>query len=140
MDENYQFKWTQFEKLIDLHKFYFENLIKAAIFSFGIIGAIFTYAIKAELSPSLVRISLVLPLILSIGTCLIFYRGIAMAQEFSNWVEMMKEEISLKWRPHTETLPQMCQIFSLLFLIVSIGLTVVIFNPSILVVITNRHS
>lgn len=132
MDESHEFKWVQFEKLIDLHKFYFENLIKAATFSFGIVGAIFTYVINAELSASLVRVSLVLPLILSAGTCVIFYRGSRQAREFSGWVRNMQKDIPLGWRPHAETLPQMCNIFSLLFLAVSLGLATVIFNPSIL--------
>jgi hypothetical protein len=139
MDENQKFAWTQFEKLIDLHKFYFENLIKSATFSFGIIGAIFTYVIKAELSESLVRVSLLLPLILSIGTSVIFFGGIDKAKEFNKWVKQIKGEIPLTWQPHAETLFQMCLIFALLFLAVSICLTIVFFNPSILHGITDKH-
>ena len=139
MDENQKFRWTQFEKLIDLHTFYFENLIKSATFSFGIIGAIFTYVIKAELSESLVRVSLLLPLALSIGTSVIFFRGIDKAKEFNTWVKQMQAEIPLTWRPHAETLYQMCQIFVLLFLTISICLTIVFLNPSILQGITSKN-
>ena len=58
MDASSEFKWAQFEKLIDLHKFYFENLLKAATFSFGIIGAIFTYVVKNNFSETTYCVSL----------------------------------------------------------------------------------
>ena len=54
MSEDKEYQWLQFEKLIDLHKFYFENLCKSASFSFGIIGAILTYVIIAKLSENLI--------------------------------------------------------------------------------------
>ncbi len=132
MKDDREFKWNQFEKLIDLHKFYFENIIKAAAFSFGIIGAIFTYVIKAELSESLIRVSLVLPFILSAGTCLVFDRGITQANQFSNWVDSMMIDNQLNWKPHAEILPEMCKLFKWLFLAISFGLVVVFIKPSII--------
>jgi len=133
MDEDYKFQWDQFEKLIDLHKFYFENLIKSATFSFGIVGAIFTYVIKTNLSIELIRLSLLLPLLLSGGTCLMFFYGIKLARSFSDSVEkMQKTNLGIAWRPHAEILPEMCKLFSILFLIVSIGFLIVILHPSIL--------
>ena len=46
--------WTQYEKLIDLHKFYFENTIRAETLYLGVEGAILTYIIGAKFDEKLI--------------------------------------------------------------------------------------
>ncbi len=132
MNDDKEYQWLQFEKLIDLHKFYFENLIKSASFSFGIIGAILTYVISAELSENLIRLALQLPFLLSIGTFIIFCFGIWKTWELSNWVKQHQSRLKIDWRPHAETLTYMSIVFALLFLLVTIVLGGLIANPSML--------
>ncbi|TRT42731.1 MAG: hypothetical protein EWV85_24685 [Microcystis aeruginosa Ma_QC_C_20070703_M131] len=122
MSEDKEYQWLQFEQLIDLHKFYFENLIKSASFSFGIIGAILTYVISAKLSENLIRLALQLPFLLSIGTFIMFCFGTWKTWDLSNWVKHHQAELGIDWRPHAETLTYMSIAFALLFLIVAIVL------------------
>jgi TRAP-type C4-dicarboxylate transport system permease small subunit len=122
LSEDKECQWLQFEKLIDLHKFYFENLIKSASFSFGIIGAILTYVISAKLSENLIRLALQLPFLLSIGTFIMFCFGTWKTWDLSNWVKHDQAELGIDWRPHAETLTYMSIAFALLFLIVAIVL------------------
>lgn len=132
MNDDKEYQWLQFEKLMDLHKFYFENLIKSASFSFGIIGAILTYVISARLSDNLIQLALQLPFLLSIGTFIIFCFGIWKTWDLSNWVKQHQSRLGIDWRPHAETLTYMSIAFALLFLLVTIGLGYLIANPSML--------
>lgn len=47
-DENTN-PWDESDRSIGLHKFYFEYLLKAAGFSFGLIGLILVYVVDAGL-------------------------------------------------------------------------------------------
>lgn len=132
MNDDRDYQWAQFEKLIDLHKFYFENLIKSASFSFGIIGAILTYIISAELSNNLARLALQFPFLLSVGSFIIFCFGIWKTWDLSNWVKHHQSKLGIDWRPHAETLTYMSIAFALLFLLVTIGLGSLIADPSML--------
>jgi hypothetical protein len=132
LNEDKKYQWLQFEKLIDLHKFYFEHLIKASSFSFGIIGAILTYVISAKLSVNLMRIALQLPFVLSIGTFSLFSFGIWKNWELSKWVKQHQTELGVNWRPHAETLTYMSIAFAIAFLLITIAIGGMIINPSIL--------
>ena len=50
-DENTN-PWDESDRSIGLHKFYFEYLLKAAGFSFGLIGVILVYVVDAGLKAS----------------------------------------------------------------------------------------
>lgn len=128
-------KWLDFEQLIDLHKFYFENLIRAASFSFGIIGAFLAYIISIgnTLNEDLIKIIVIFPISLSIGTSLIFAIGILKTIDLSRWViHYQKHELHLRWRPHAELLIWMSVIFTFLFLSISIGTICIYANPSMI--------
>jgi hypothetical protein len=132
MNDEREDEWHQFEKLIDLHKFYFENLIKSASFSFGIIGAFLTYLISANISISLIGLALWLPFLLSIWTFFIFCFGIWKTRDLSRWVHKYQKKLGIIWRPHAETLFYMSIAFAFLFLLVTVGLGVLIRNPAML--------
>jgi hypothetical protein len=131
--------WNQYDRLIDLHKFYFENILKAASFSFTIIGAILTFTINSKLSSTQIQIALKFPFLLSIGTCVIFVIGIVKTKQFEEWVKKFQENLfenksedTVKWRPHAETLNWMSWLFAILFGILIIAFGFALTNPSIL--------
>jgi hypothetical protein len=132
MNDKREDEWRQFEKLIDLHKFYFENLIKSASFSFGIIGAFLAYLITAKISISLIGLALWLPFLLSIWTFFIFGFGIWKTRDLSRWVHRYQKRLRIIWRPHAETLFYMSIAFAILFLLVTVGLGALIRNPEML--------
>ena len=108
-----EYIWKQFEKIVELHSFYFENLIKAASFSFGIIGVILTYLVKLKIDSGiengedLFKSILQVPFILSIATSAIFAIGTWKTWQFSRWVIDFKDKHNFEWRPHAEALAYM---------------------------------
>jgi hypothetical protein len=138
INEAPEYIWKQFEKIVDLHSFYFENLIKAASFSFGIIGIILTYLVKIKIDSGiknggeLFASVLQIPLILSIGTSIIFAIGTLMTLDFYNKVKDFRRDYHFKWRPHVEILSGMSFVFFILFAIIAVGIRNIILDPSIL--------
>lgn len=125
--------WPEYDRLIGLHTFYFEYLIKAAGFSFGLVGAILAYVIDARLKDSQYAwIALALPALISVGTCIVFCLAVWKTADFSTQVRAAKKRLGVGWRPHVEMLTYMSVVFALLFLVVSVGLVVVSFNPHLL--------
>lgn len=125
--------WLQFEKLVDLHKFYFEHLIKAASFSFGIVGAILTYAIKAGFgSPHQVKFVLCLPFLLSFGSFALFGIGCWLTWDLNMKVNSLQTELDLKWKPHSQVLIWMSVVLAILFLFLAMGIGWLTLNPTML--------
>jgi hypothetical protein len=124
--------WSQFEKLVDLHKFYFEYLIKAAAFSFGTIGVILTYVISAGLRDNRVSLALLLPILLSIGTCAVYCLGFFNSLDFTKKVQYIQTLLHLEWRLHTTMLSWMSAIFAVSFFLLSVGLIWIALVPAML--------
>ena len=120
--------------MIDLHKFYFEHLIKATVYLLGIIGAIVTYVITNKLNdPELIRIGLMLPAFVAFGTTCIFGIGSLKMHQFAMTVKSFQVKLQLSWRPHTEILFLMCIFFGALFGIITIGIMLLVFFPELLI-------
>ena len=125
--------WAEYDRLIELHKFYFEYLLKAAGFSFGLIGAILVYVIEARLRDSpQVWVALALPNLISLGTCIVFCLGAWKTADLAARVREAQVRLGVPWRPHAEVLVWMSAIFALLFLVVFLGLVVVSLQPQLL--------
>ena len=125
--------WAEYDRLIGLHTFYFEYLLKAAGFSFGLVGVILAYVIDARLkdSPNL-WVALTFPGLISAGTCAVFCIGVWKAADFSARVRAAQKRLNVDWRPHAEVLVGMSVVFAVLFFVVSVGLVVVARNPQLL--------
>src|ERR1051325_4728270 len=128
LDEDFT-TWAQYKELIELHKFYFEHLVQTAGFSFGVIGAVFAYVIKARLKATQVRLALVVPLLLSLATSIVFGIGIDKNRDFSAKVQTLQSQLGLIWRPHAEILEDMAIVFTIIFSFISIGLLAMIIYP-----------
>lgn len=124
--------WSQLDKLIDLHKFYFENMIKAAAFSFGAIGVILTYVISTGLRDDRASLALLFPILLSIGSCAAFCIGFFHSLDFTKQVQRIQASLNLKWQLHTVMLSWMSAIFALSFFLLSVGLIWIALVPSML--------
>ena len=129
-------RWTQYEKLIDLHEFYFEHIIRAGTIYLGIEGAILTYIISANLAEELIPLILIFPLLFSIGAIIISAIGIFQTRDFSGTVNQLQEELQLPWRPHAEVLVYMTVLFTILSVLVTIAIIWLMFFPSLLVLPT----
>jgi hypothetical protein len=124
--------WTQYEKLIDLHKFYFENIIRAETLYLGVEGAILTYIIGAKFDEKLIPIVLIFPLLLSIGALIISAIGMLQTRDLSSTVNRLQEELHISWRPHVEVLVYLTTVFTILSLLATAGISWLLFFPSLI--------
>jgi hypothetical protein len=64
--------WDQFKQLVELHKFYFEQVIRGAAFSFGAVGLVVSYVIASNVrDPGALLGALMVPIIVSFGAFLL---------------------------------------------------------------------
>ena len=99
-DENTN-PWDEYDRLIGLHKIYFEYLLKAAGFSFGLIGVILVYVVDAGLKASSHPwIAVALPALISFGTCIVFSLGVCKTVDLSAKVHEAQIRLGMHWRPH----------------------------------------
>jgi len=122
--------WEQFRELIALHKFYFENIIKGAAFSFAIVGAVVSYVVGSNIRDGWgVAVALAVPILLSFGTSFIALLGAIKTRDLSEKVSGMQKELGLSWRPHSEVLPLIAAVIAALFLAAAIAMVAVALNP-----------
>jgi hypothetical protein len=131
MDDSAQSEWPQYVELVGLHKFYFEHFIKSAGFALGIQGAFIAFAAKEELSGLRLQLALALPLLLGIGTTLIFILSLTRTLDLKRQVERLQQRLGIAWRPHVEVLVWMSWVFAVLFGCATIGLLLMMLNPAL---------
>jgi uncharacterized membrane protein YeaQ/YmgE (transglycosylase-associated protein family) len=125
-------EWEQLREMTDLHKFYFELIIKNTTFIFGIIGAIISYLVTSDFQDThRLWIALFIPISLSIGTGSIGIIGAIKAYELSKKVKEKQHILGLSWRPHAEILPMSLAGLALLFFVIALTLILVILNPQL---------
>jgi hypothetical protein len=133
-------EWEQFRELIELHKFYFENIIKAAAFAFGFIGAVVSYVIATDIRDRYrFAAAMTIPIVLSVSAGLLGLIGAVKLRELSQQVSGLQSKLRLAWRPHAELLPLMSGIIAILFFIVACGLVAVVLNLKLLPAIPKGH-
>jgi hypothetical protein len=124
--------WLQFSSLVDLHKFYFGILITSASFYLGIVGALLAYVARAHMPPARFRLSLSIPVLLSISACLGYGAGYFKLCDLETWILQCKASLKLGWAPHAEVLPRLSLLLSVVAGLVTIGLVVMLLWPDVL--------
>ena len=118
--------WDEFEAMIDLHKFYFDQILKAAAFALVAISALTTYILQGMPHGTLggpPKSLMVLPILMSAATAAVFWIGAGKAREFARDVKKMQELWGFGWRPHTELLGWMALVFAVIFSLLTVGIT-----------------
>jgi hypothetical protein len=77
---NKEWVWRELDKDLDLYKFYLELLLKAGGLILGVTGAITSYYFANDRKQPLIVYSLLLPLIVNGGFCLICAFGVRFAE------------------------------------------------------------
>jgi hypothetical protein len=122
--------WEQFQELIGLHKFYFEHMVKGATFAFAIVGAVVSYVVGSDIRDGWsVGVALAIPILLSVGTCLLALLGAIKTYDLSVRVKNMQAKLALDWRPHAEILPLMAAVIAALFLVAAMAMVTISINP-----------
>lgn len=117
--------WKEFDKNIDLYKFYLEIVLKTSIFIFGITGAIVSYYLSNTSKP-LVKLSLVLPLIMNTGFTYLCFKGASFANILDRDHEILSEELGTRLALTFSPLHEVLRLFTILYALVSVGLAVIL--------------
>jgi hypothetical protein len=117
--------WKEFDKDIDLYKFYLELVLKAGIFIFGITGALTSYCFSNSSKP-LIKLSLILPLIMNAGFAYLCLKGASFADVLDKDHERLSDELGTRLSFALSPLHEVLRLFTILYALVSIGLAVVL--------------
>ncbi len=115
--------WRQYNLYTDLYKYYFDIALKANGFFYLVTGGILTYFLTHTNEPY-IRLSLLLPIILSIGLGVIFIYGSRLVPEIRDDIFAKSEELALKTAPEFRVLNLSLLIFGAIFFVVAISLIV----------------
>ncbi|ASC73291.1 hypothetical protein XM38_042550 [Halomicronema hongdechloris C2206] len=117
--------WKEFDKNIDLYKFYLEIVLKTSIFIFGITGAIVSYYFSNASKP-LVELSLCLPLIMNAGFAYLCFKGASFADILDRDHDILSEELGTRIAFTFSPLHEVLRLFVVLYALVSISLGVIL--------------
>ena len=120
---------AEFEQLVGLHKFYFELLVSSATFYLGIVGATIAFVAKAKLAPRQLRLTLLIPLVLSASAFIGYGSGFVKLRQLDSWVQACAASLKYAWAPHSETLPSLSGLFSLIALLIAVGNFAIMVKP-----------
>lgn len=124
MDDREQ-SWRELEKDFDLYKFYIELLLKVALFVFGITGAMVSFYFLHTSEPLMVY-SLVLPLIMNCGFCILCFFSAPLAKRRNKDHFTLCEKLDYTLPHDMNTLPFLIELFAVMYLLSTIGLTVLL--------------
>ncbi len=113
--------WQQLEKDLDLYKFYLELILKAAVFVFGITGALVSYFLTHKGKPLMVY-SLLLPIVMNFGFFLLCILGIPLAETMRMEHSRICKEAEITLPYELGPLPGMLRIFSAIYGLTTGGL------------------
>lgn len=125
------FLWKQFEMLTALHKFYFEILIKVAMFSLGIVGIILAYLLNGPIASFRhFKFTLTVPILVSLAALVTMgfscWKAVGLNNELSN----LRNELGIKWKLGTDILITVSLILALFFFVLLVCLMLLFNDPS----------
>jgi len=114
--------WDEFEAMIDLHKFYFDQILKSAGVGLATVTALTAFIAKDLKSAETALLAL--PMLFAAAAGAVFWVGSRKAREFSHDVDTLRTAWGYRWRPHTELLGWMALIFAVTFSLLAVGMAV----------------
>nr|WP_010132171.1 hypothetical protein [Microbulbifer agarilyticus] len=112
--------WKNYEKHIDLYKFYIDVVVKINAFHFAISGAIFTFYF-ANRKVDDVQWALALPALLSLSLVILFTYGAVTNLVTRRDVFEIRDELGLQVAPELVVLTALLSIFAVVNLVTFVG-------------------
>ncbi len=119
--------WRQYDKHVELYKFYLDLVVKINVFHFAISGAIFSFYFANKSEPS-IQWSLALPGLLSFCLLILFAYGAVMNRISRKDVFDLRDKLKLKVAPELMVLTVFLGIFCLANLFTLGGVVYVIYS------------
>lgn len=118
--------WKQYEKHLDLYKFYLELVVKVNTFHFAISGALISFYV-ANQSISTLKWSLILPAMLSLCLVIVYFLGACSNNVSRNDVINLRDSLGLKVAPELKFLTYFLIIFAIANLLTFAGIMTLMF-------------
>ena len=125
--QNQETIWKQYEKHIDLYKFYMDLVVKTNAFHFAISGAIVSFYFANKSNPNIQWV-LLLPALLSLCLFVFFIFGAVINSASRRDVFELRDQLGLKVAPELIVLTVFLSIFSLANLLTFLGAIYVIYS------------
>lgn len=119
MENDKEEAWKQYGTLVDIYKFYVDQLIKFHTFYFAIAGGVALFALSNR--DGATPLVLLLPLVISIGGVGTFVFGIRKSRELTNEIKSVARRLEML-SAHTEVLEFLCWAFLFVHLLIVSGL------------------
>lgn len=117
--------WKQYSTYIEVFKFYVSVTWQAITWFYGITGAILVYYFDHASDSPILRYVLLLPMVLSYGFHQMFAFGKRQNADLVRWLDYIRSQLQLPGRPHVEILGRFLALSSKLFLLITVGLSIV---------------
>lgn len=111
--------WKKYETLKDLYKFYVGQLIDFHRFYFLIAGGLVVFVLTNREGPA--ALSLLLPLVISLGGVVTFIFGIGKSRELTEAIKAVARELRML-SAHSEVLEFLCWAFLAVHVLMVVGL------------------
>ena len=118
--------WKQYQLHVDLYKYYLEMVIKFNVFYYAVTGAILSFYFSQK-EVSLIRYSLLFPILLSIAFGGFFLYGSTLLEVVRQEVFDIRDKLQLDTAPEMKVLTILLRITAVLFLFVAACLLVLFF-------------
>lgn len=113
--------WKQYELNVDLYRSYLELALKLNLFYYAITGGILSFYFSRP-DESLIRFSLVLPVLMSMAFCAFFIYGAILSRHTRAEIFKIRDALGLQTAPEVQVLIVFLWIFAAIFLIVGLSL------------------
>ncbi|MEK6589924.1 MAG: hypothetical protein AABZ11_04520 [Nitrospinota bacterium] len=117
MDDR-ELMWKQYQLNVDLYRSYLELVLKINLFYYAITGAIVSFYFAHE-SESLVRFSLVLPLVMSVAFSGFFVYGAILSRHTRTEIFKIRDALGFQTAPEVRVLIVFLWIFAVIFALVA---------------------
>ena len=95
--------WKDYDKLVDLYKFWLETLVKVNLYFFGIAGGVLSFVLTKETQPAtlLILVGLLLPMGLAVVLAAIFHRSAKFFERLNKTALRLRKKVNPRVSPAT---------------------------------------
>jgi len=129
MMDRTQLLWEKYKQEVEMHRGYLDLALKLNVFYFAITGAIISFYFLHIHEEPLVRYSLILPLVMSLGLGVFLWAGSNLSKESQQEFETLAKELNFRvFSAIAHVLEPLLRIFSVFLFLVAAGLAILIFK------------
>ncbi len=115
-----------YKVLMDLHKFYFELVLKFTVFHYAVTGGILSFYLSQK-NEGFMKYALIFPIIMNLFFALFSFLGALRNPPLAEEVERITDVLGYEAHPDLHFLSTILYLSSILYLLIAIGLTVISF-------------